>query len=139
MQEMQETRVASLGWEDLLKEEMATHSGILAWRIPWTAEPGGLPLMRPQRVRHDRAHLSAPGVERRPEEMGWPRSLSWLVCGCSPLPVDFLALYLVPSHPEPGHGGASPGPIPEVSSCLSTCIDPNEVPICFQPSISPKP
>ena len=39
---MQETRVQSLGWEDLLEEGMATHSSILAWRIPWTEEPCGL-------------------------------------------------------------------------------------------------
>ena len=39
---MQETRVQSLGQEDLLEKEMATHSSILAWRIPWTEEPGGL-------------------------------------------------------------------------------------------------
>ena len=42
MQEMQEMRVGSLDWEDPLEEEMATHSSILAWRIPWTEEPGGL-------------------------------------------------------------------------------------------------
>ena len=39
---MQETWVRSLGWEDLLEKEMATHSSTLAWRIPWTEEPGGL-------------------------------------------------------------------------------------------------
>ena len=39
---MQETRVQALGWEDPLEEGMATHSRILAWRIPWTEEPGGL-------------------------------------------------------------------------------------------------
>ena len=39
---MQETRIRPLGWEDTLEEEMATHSSILAWRIPWTEEPGGL-------------------------------------------------------------------------------------------------
>ena len=39
---MQEIQFRSLGWEDLLKKGMATHSSILAWRIPWTAEPGGL-------------------------------------------------------------------------------------------------
>ena len=38
---MQETLVRSLGWEDLLEKGMATHSSILAWRIPWTEEPGG--------------------------------------------------------------------------------------------------
>ena len=42
MQEMQETQVQSLGQEDPLKEDMATHSSILAWKIPWTEEPGGL-------------------------------------------------------------------------------------------------
>ena len=42
-----------LGWEDLLEEGMATHSSILAWRIPWTEEPGGLQSMVSQRVRHD--------------------------------------------------------------------------------------
>ena len=39
---MRETRVQSLGWEDLLEKEMATHSSILAWKIPWTEEPGRL-------------------------------------------------------------------------------------------------
>ena len=39
---MQETRVQSLGQEDPLEKEMATHSGVLAWEIPWTEEPGGL-------------------------------------------------------------------------------------------------
>ena len=42
---MQETRVRPLGWEDHLEEEMATHSGILAWEIPWTEEPGRLQSM----------------------------------------------------------------------------------------------
>ena len=51
---MWETWVRSLGWEDLLEEEMATLSSILAWRIPWTEEPGGLQSMGSQRVRHDR-------------------------------------------------------------------------------------
>ena len=45
--------VQSLGWEDPLEEGMATHSSILAWRIPWTEEPGGLPSMGSQRVGHD--------------------------------------------------------------------------------------
>ena len=50
---MQETRIRSLGWEDPLEKEMATHSSILAWRIPWTEEPGGLQSTGSQRVRHD--------------------------------------------------------------------------------------
>ena len=45
MQELQETRAVSLGLEDALEERMATHSSILAWRIPWTEEPGGLQSM----------------------------------------------------------------------------------------------
>ena len=53
MQEMQETQVLSLGWKDLLEKEMAIYSSILAWRIPWTEEPGGLQSMGSQRVRHD--------------------------------------------------------------------------------------
>ena len=43
---MRETRVRSLGWEDPLEKEMATHSSILAWRISWTEEPGGLQLAK---------------------------------------------------------------------------------------------
>ena len=50
---MQEIRVHSLDWEDLLDEEMATHSSILAWKIPWTEEPGGLQSMGSQTVGHD--------------------------------------------------------------------------------------
>ena len=51
--EMRETWVCSLAWEDILEEEMATHSSILAWKIPWTEEPGGLHSMGLQRVGHD--------------------------------------------------------------------------------------
>ena len=50
---VQETCVQSLGWEDPLEKEMATHSSILAWKISWTEEPGGLQSMGSQRVRHD--------------------------------------------------------------------------------------
>ena len=50
---MQETWVQSLGWEDLLEKEMATHSSILAWKIPWTEKPGRLPSMGSQRVGQD--------------------------------------------------------------------------------------
>ena len=48
-----ETRVRSLGQEDPLEKGMATHSSILAWRIPWTEEPGGLQSIGSQRVRHN--------------------------------------------------------------------------------------
>ena len=50
---IQETQVRSMGQEDLLEEEMATHSGILAWIIPWTEESGGLQSIGSHRVRHD--------------------------------------------------------------------------------------
>ena len=50
---MRETQVRSLGWEDPLEKEMATHSSILAWKIPWTEEPGRLQSMGSPRVGHD--------------------------------------------------------------------------------------
>ena len=50
---MRETRVLSLDWEDPLEKERATHSSVLAWRIPGTGEAGGLPSMGSQRVGHD--------------------------------------------------------------------------------------
>ena len=50
---VQETQVQSLGGKDPLEKEMATHSSILAWKIPWTEQPGGLQSMKSQRVRHD--------------------------------------------------------------------------------------
>ena len=50
---MQETRVQSLGWEDLLEKEMATHSSSLTWKIPWTEEPGRLQSVGSQRVGHN--------------------------------------------------------------------------------------
>ena len=50
---MEETQVQSLGQEDSPENEMATHSSILAWEMPWTQEPGRLPSTGSQRVRHD--------------------------------------------------------------------------------------
>ena len=50
---VQEIQVQSLGWEDPLEKEMATHSSILAWKISWIEEPGGLQSMGSQRVRHN--------------------------------------------------------------------------------------
>ena len=65
---MWETWVHFLGWEDPLEEEMATHSSILAWRVPWTEEPGRLQSMGSQRVgrdwatEHSRAHRKQGGI-----------------------------------------------------------------------------
>ena len=67
-------RVWSLGWEDPLEKGMATHLSILAWRIPRTEEPGGLPSMGSQRVRHNWATNTWPG--------GW-RSLGRQTAACS--------------------------------------------------------
>jgi len=50
---IQEIQAKSLGWEDTLEKEMATHSSVLAWRIPGTGEPGGLPSVGSHRVGHD--------------------------------------------------------------------------------------
>ena len=55
VQEMQETQVQSLSWEDPLGKEMATHFRNLAWRVPWTEKPGVLQSTGLQRVRHNRA------------------------------------------------------------------------------------
>ena len=61
---MQETHVQSLGQEDPLEKEMATHSSILAWEIPWTEEPGGLQSMGPKRAGHNWATVEGP-LQRR--------------------------------------------------------------------------
>ena len=53
MKEMQKMKIQSLGQEDPLEEGMATHSSILAWRIPWTEEPGEVQFIGSQRVGHD--------------------------------------------------------------------------------------
>ena len=58
MQEMQQTGVQSLGWEDLLEESMVTHSNILAWRISWTEEPGGLQSMCLDTTEHFHTHCA---------------------------------------------------------------------------------
>ena len=78
---MQETRVQSLDWEDPLEKEMATHSSTLAWKMPWTEEPGRLQSMGSQRVRHNWATSltawknldkgSLPGRELLPERTSY--------------------------------------------------------------------
>ena len=76
---MRETQIQPVGGEDLLEKEMATHSSILAWRIPQTEEPGGLQSMGSQRVRHDGAtslHFSSP------PELPWWLSGKESTCQC---------------------------------------------------------
>ena len=79
---MRETRVRSLGREGPLEKEMVTHSSILAWRIPWTEEPGGLQSTGSQRVGHDWAtslHFSLLAIL-------WNSAFKWVYLSFSPLP-----------------------------------------------------
>ena len=69
---MQEAWVQFLGQEDHLEKGMATHSSILAWRIPWTEEPGGLQSMEVQRVRHDLVTALLPLLSGRWVTFIWP-------------------------------------------------------------------
>ena len=71
MQETEEMRVQSLGREDPLEEGMATHSSILAWRIPWTEEPGGLQSIRSQRVAHDWSDLAGTHMQSSNSNQLW--------------------------------------------------------------------
>ena len=93
---MWETQVWSLGWEDPLEEEMAIHSSILAWRIPWTEEPGGLQSRGSQRVGHDLAtkrSTADQGLSCRPlfELYSWLQNWHlwvWhLACWCVPVSI----------------------------------------------------
>ena len=77
MQKKQEMQVQSLDWEDPLEEEMATHSSILAWRIPWTEESGKLQSMGLQRVGHDWACTHCMNCIKKQIELK-NISLSWL-------------------------------------------------------------
>ena len=91
---MWETQVRALGWEDPLEKETAIHSSTIAWKIPWTEEPGRLQSMGPQRVRHDwatslslstflkwqnyRNEEPVSGCQGMRRELRWDRS----GCGC---------------------------------------------------------
>ena len=61
---MRETQILSPGWEDLLEKEMATHSSILAWKIPWMEEPSRLQSVGSQRVRHDSVRIRSDQISR---------------------------------------------------------------------------
>ena len=69
MKEVQETRVRFLDQEDPLEEEMATHSSILAWRIPWTEKPSGLQAMGSPRVGHHWTHVPAQNQKANKQKM----------------------------------------------------------------------
>ena len=125
---MWEAWVRSLGREDPQEEEMATHSSTLAWRIPWTEEPGGLQSMGSQRVGHDwvtsllssltlGAYCNQPRSSKSKQTSvhGWPPQRSDLisqVCkrasGFNPTPNDSLVLLPGESHGWRSLGGCSP-------------------------------
>ena len=79
---IQETQVLSLGQEDPLEKGMATHSSILDWRIPWTEEPGGLPSMGSQRVRHDWVINTFTSLQRLkcPRRVKPVVNAQWMLC-----------------------------------------------------------
>ena len=74
MQAMYETQVWSLGQEDSLQEGMETHSSVLAWRVPWTEEPGGLESIGSQRAGHDWSHLA--------QHTGWQQQIQQKSVDC---------------------------------------------------------
>ena len=80
---MKETQVWFLGQEDPLEKERATHSGILAWEIPWTEEPGGLQSMGSRSVRHDWnnfTHSTCASMDCVPRYGFWALKLDFLLC-----------------------------------------------------------
>ena len=77
MQEAQEAQVQSLGWEDGLEEEVATHSNTLAWEIPWTEEPGGLQSIGSQESQDMTEQLST----RTYREQRWGKERKILLAG----------------------------------------------------------
>ena len=85
VQETQEMWARSLGWEDPLEKKMATHSSILAWKIPWTEEPGGLQSVGPRRVCHDEAHTH--GYIPIPQHHQIPWKPAILVSSAAPSPL----------------------------------------------------
>ena len=101
---MQETQVRSLGRADPLQKGMATHSTVLAWRIPWTEEPGGLCSIGLQRVRHDWIDLACmPGVFKSKMAVAivWKTVRAcWILCSVRIPYSEFLPLTDSPWPPE---------------------------------------
>ena len=97
---MWEIWVQSLGQEDPLEKEMATHSSLVAWRIPWTEEPGRLQSMGSQRVRHDRAtnthtrkvHVAATEVSYKIVLLSWKDPLCFTLFNHFLLPLNLWQL-----------------------------------------------
>ena len=98
MKETQKTWVGSLGWEAPLKEELATHSSILAWRIPWTDEPGGLP---------SRSHSHTTELDMTEHEQRRA-----LICDTDFAPGNLCRGWVSPAMPSDRSGSQNPGPHP---------------------------
>ena len=94
MQETQQTQVQSLGQEDTLEEEMATHSNILAWKIPWAEEPDGLQSMGLQGVGHDWASIHTYRASERLGFRSWLSPLSAKWCWASDLTLLSLSFFI---------------------------------------------
>ena len=115
---MRETWVWSLGREDPLKKEMATHSSILAWRIPWMEEPGGLQSVGSQRVRHEWAtSLSLSCLQFSSVAQSCPTLCDPKNCSTPGLPVHHQLLEFTQTHVhqvsdaiQPSHPLSSPSP-----------------------------
>ena len=90
---MQEMRFLSLVWEDTLEEEMATHSSILAWEIPWTEEPGGLQSRGSQKIRQDWVHSHA---HIQVSWKGFPDLSGWGISATYRSPPYWVSFFLVP-------------------------------------------
>ena len=108
-----ETRIRSLGREDPLEEDMATHSRILAWRIPWTQEPGGLVSMGSQRVGHNWGNLAHSIVMRhktRPLRQQGPWTSSWVRQKWY-LASHVWKYLMIPFYPSPKDSVHSVGPV----------------------------
>ena len=106
---MWETQVQSLGQEDPLEKSIETHSSILAWRIPWTEEPGGLQSIGLQRVRHTWIDLA----KNSNYTLGWPKSwfgfFHHIFLFGQPNAMFNTLLWVLPSPPAPPPGSASEG------------------------------
>ena len=120
---MQETQVRSLGWDNPLEKELAPHSSILVWRIPWTEEPGGLQSMGLQRVGHswtaEHAHKTSLLHEWIPRVLGYPPlflSSNAVDCGGTMFFPSFIKTSGILEHPCSGPHHCSDFPMPLPSS-----------------------
>ena len=144
IQETEETWVWSLGWEDPLEEEMAIHSNILSWRIPWTEEPGRLQSIGLQRVRHNWSDLWPPAAEMCRDWLVLNRSLCEvqglsrsLVLGLESLLGNWCTLSRVVHSISSSTSGPSSNPawstIDRMDQVLASPLVSETSDLCFQP------